>query len=63
MPMRPEADRAQHMMAFRALWQWPDRATFEVEIGSLRRGLDAGKRRSLRPAQPLVRFVYIQGKG
>ena len=41
---RPETNQARHRLASRALWKWPDRATLEGEIGSLRRGLDAGKK-------------------
>jgi hypothetical protein len=34
---------SRHMtLAFRALWKWPDGATFEGKIYSLSRGLDAG---------------------
>jgi len=57
----PEINQAQHGLAFRALWKCPDRATLEREIGSLKRGLDAGQRRSSRSARSLVRFVHITG--
>jgi len=60
--VRPEIKQARHRLAFRALWKWPNRATLEREIGSLKRGLDAGQRRSSRSARSLVRFVHITGE-
>jgi len=42
--VRPETNQAQHRLASRALWKWPDRATLEGEISSLRPGPDAGKK-------------------
>jgi len=42
--MRPEVNQADHTLGFCALWKWLDRATFEREISSLSRGLDAGQK-------------------
>jgi len=42
--VRPEINQVRHRLTFRVLCKWPDRATLEEEIDSLRRGLDTGQK-------------------